>query len=298
MALSPCNTYTDHTGRELVTHGTVPFPIACYYDDLTRSEVPWHWHEELEAAIITEGSALVCAGQHKQVVRTGEGFVINSGVLHGAWNVDTDSCRFHSLVFHPRLVGGSLDSVFYQNYVTPLMENPQAEWLPLHPEVSWQNDVLRAIEQAWQSVFREEPGYEFQVRTALSSLIFTLWSHFPGTLQQPSAKSIRDGERIKAMLSYIHAHYADELSIRHIAGSASLSESECLRCFRTTIGTTPIQYLKQYRIQQAAQQLSETGDKVAEIAARCGFQDMSYFTRTFREMKGMTPTEFRREETG
>lgn len=298
MALAECNTCTDPTGRELVNHGTVPFPIACYYDDLTKAEVPWHWHEELEAAVITEGSAIVCAGQRKLTVHAGEGFVINTGVLHGAWIADTPSCRFHSLVFHPRLVGGSLDSIFYQRYVTPLLENPQAEWVLLRPETPWQADALQSIEQAWQSTVNEGPGYEFQVRTALSSLIFTLWSHFPGTLPQPSHKSIRDGERIKVMLSYIHAHYGEELSIRSISASASVSESECLRCFRATIGTTPIQYLKQYRVQQAALQLTQTADKIAEIAARCGFQDMSYFTRTFRELKGVTPTEYRKSGMG
>ena len=97
------------------------------------------------------------------------------------------------------------------------------------------------------------------------------------------------------MLSWVHSHFDAELSTASIAASASISESECLRCFRRTIGTTPIQYLKQYRLQQAAKQLTETDRKVSDIAAGCGFQDMSYFTRGFREAMGCVPTEYRKK---
>ena len=79
-----------------------------------------------------------------------------------------------------------------------------------------------------------------------------------------------------------------------IAGSASLSESECLRCFHNTIGTTPIQYLKSYRIKKAAELLSNTERKIVDIGMACGFQDMSYFAKAFRGIYGCTPSEYRR----
>lgn len=296
MAIAECISTVDPSGRELVVHGTAAFPIACYHDDLCRSEVPWHWHEELEAAIITEGRAIIASGREKYVLNPGEGIFINSGVLHGAWHADTPVCRIHSLVFHPRLVGGSLDSVFYQDYVRPLTENATLEDVFLAPGVVWQQEALSAMETAWQACFREDAGYEFRVRSALSELVWLLHSNLPGKRGVSDAHSGRSAERIKAMLSYIHLNYAGELSTRQIAASAMISESECLRCFRSTIGTTPIQYVKQYRIQQAAQLLSTTQERVSDIASRCGFQDMSYFTRSFREIKGCVPTEYRKSE--
>ena len=62
MPLSLCNSTVDSQGRELLEHGTVQFPVACYHDDLQESEVPWHWHEELEAVVVTEGCTIVAAG--------------------------------------------------------------------------------------------------------------------------------------------------------------------------------------------------------------------------------------------
>ena len=293
MVFSECNTTVDSRGRELLQHGTTAFPIACYHDDFRKMDVPWHWHEELEAVFISEGSCTVAAGSEKFLLHAGEGFFINSGILHGAWDEASTGCRFHSLVFHPRLVGGSLDSVFYQSYIQPLLGNPALEILALSSSIPWQKSALQAIETAWQRCLQESDGYEFQVRNALSELIWLLQRNLPAAQQHSSEKTLRDGERIKTMLAFIHENYASELSTRSIAASAMISDSEALRCFRATIGTTPIRYVKQYRIQQAATLLASQ-EKVSDIASRCGFQDMSYFTKTFREINGRTPTAYRK----
>ena len=110
-----------------------------------------------------------------------------------------------------------------------------------------------------------------------------------------SPKHLRDSERIKTMLQYIMDNYGEAIDTAAIARSASVSESECLRCFRAAIGTTPIRYLREYRIEQAANHLANSQASIADIAAGCGFQDISYFTKTFREMKGVTPKVYQKE---
>lgn len=293
MALSICNTTTDASGRELVEHGTALFPIACYHDDLAREAVPWHWHDELEAAIITEGCAIVAMGTEQYTISHGSGFFINTSVLHGAWNVDTSACRFHSLVFHPRLVGGNMDSIFWQKYMEPLLTHPTLKCIVFDSSAPWHQTAIDAIETAWQSCYKEEPGYEFTIRAALSQLIYLLCSNLSATQTAPSPQSLRNAERIKTMLQYIHDHYADEITLTQISKHAMVSESECLRCFQKNIGTSPIQYVKQYRIQKAAELLSTTNQKISDIGNLCGFGDISYFIKAFKKQKGCTPSEYR-----
>ena len=60
------------------------------------------------------------------------------------------------------------------------------------------------------------------------------------------------------------------------------------------IGCTPIRYVKQVRIQKAAELLASTKRKISDIGAECGFQEMSYFAKIFRELKGCTPGDFRK----
>ncbi len=292
--LSDCNTTVNQNNEELIRHGTAAFPLACYHDDLNRAAVPWHWHEELEAAVFMEGEGLITIGSRSCIVRAGDGFFVNSGVLHSCQPLEGADCRFHSLVFHPRLVGGSLESIYYQNYVLPITENKGLDGLFLAASLPWQKEILMHIERAWQACAQENSFFELTVRDSLSRLLGLLRDHFSQETVRPDAKLSRDAARIKQMLQYIQEHYREELTVLDIAGSAAVSESECLRCFHTVIGTTPIRYLREYRIEEAARLLAATREPICDIALQGGFSDVSYFTKTFRELRGCTPGEYRK----
>lgn len=295
MALNACKTIqVDRQGREQIEHGTPLFPIACYHDNISEREVAWHWHEELEVLVVESGTVRVAANGEDCLLHAGEGVFIQTGALHGVWPASGEVCRIHSLVFHPRLVGGSLDSIFWQKYLEPLLSDSSISMIRLDPCVSWGNEACEDIESAWQLCVKEEDGYEFRVRDRLSHLLFTLGKSRQLMEQKPSRKARRDGERIKIMLQYIQDHLDQPLSLADIARSAHLSENECLRCFNRMIGSTPIRYIRELRLQKAVSLLVQTDGRISDIAAKCGFLEMSYFARVFRERNGCTPGEYRK----
>lgn len=293
---------TNERGMQLKTHGTPLFPLAIYENDCRlagdEGSAAWHWHDELEASVVMAGEVSAATGIGRRTFRAGEGFFINSGVLHGVWPAGEGPCLLHTVVFHARLVGGSPDGVFWQRYLFPLMRNGALTLLPLSPQEDWAADAMRELSRAWRAAAEEEPGYEFRARAALSEFVFLLGAHAPSPASAPPERVLQDNKRIKLMLEYVQAHFAEALSTADIARSAAVSERECLRCFRGTIGTPPIQYLKQYRIQLAAELLECSEQTVTEIGAACGFQEMSYFARAFRQLRGCTPSEYRRKKTG
>lgn len=296
MALSPCQVQVNEKGLELTRHGTSDFPIACYHDDLSVNTVPWHWHDELEAVVITEGTARFIAGTEEHTIGPGEGLFVNAGVFHAVFQAGSIPCRFHSLVFHPSLVGGEYNSIFYQQYVLPLTSQKSLQCICLSPDVPWQKQILTNIENTWQCCTQKTEGYPFQARNHLSDLVLQISRHFGSCGTKPDGKWLRDSQRMKTMLRYIAEHYGEPLSLQEIAASASVSESEALRCFRRIVRTTPVRYCRDYRLQQAASQLAATLDPVSEIAQRCGFQEMSYFSKMFREKYAMTPSEYRKKQ--
>ena len=295
MSLQTCNVIIDQYGQELSRHGSADFPIACYNDDLNIDPVPWHWHEELEAMVVEEGEMLLGCGSEQYVVGVGEGFIINSGVLHGCWSHQSPDCRIHSIVFHPRLVGGARDSVFFRKYLQPLIENRIGGGLFLSPELPWQAEIMEHIEGAWKLVNEEPEGYEFDVWHHLSGIVQLLHNHLPAGAADANQKSQKDVQRIKGMMQFVHEHYWDRITVAEIARSVSISESECLRCFRATVQLTPNQYLRQYRVQQSAKLLISTQEKIHAIAHACGFEDLSFYAKTFREVMGVTPSEYRNQ---
>lgn len=293
MALSKCISKIDKTGLELIEHGVTSFPIACYHDDLQREAVDWHWHEELELIVVSEGSAIIAVDCEKYIVNKGNGFFINTGVLHGGWIYKSPTCRFHSIVFHPRLVGGNTSSIFWKKYLNPILGNISFKGLFLDYSIEWQKDLLCGIDEAWFLCVNEEEGYEFEARNVLSKIIYLMYKNLDCIESNTSTKKLRDSQRMKNMLQYIDEHYSDNITINEIAESVSLSVSECLRCFHRTIGTTPIQYLRSLRIKKAAELLTNTDMKIVDVGIICGFQDMSYFAKTFRNIYGCTPSQYR-----
>ena len=291
--IQPCSVQTNMQGEELREHGTHLFPVACYLDQLPHDEIPWHWHNELEFGLVAKGSVVVETADAEYTLREGDGFFVNSNVLHAAFSSDNVFGEIHSVVCHPRAVSGSTDNIIWQRYLKPLMENQSCPGFHLKAEVDWQKRILDCLSSLWREAEQEPYGYEIRIRNELSTIMSLLSEYQPVINKKSYGKAQRDNARIKEMLTYIQTNYDKELTIENIASACAISTSECIRCFRATINTTPIAYLKSYRLQQAALKLQLTTDKVSAIAESCGFQEMSYFAKSFREAYSCTPSEYR-----
>lgn len=289
----PCSVQTNVQRKELREHGTHLFPVACYLDQLPQDDISWHWHNELELGLVTGGSVIVEAGASSCRLHAGDGFFINSNILHAAALSDDDFCEIHSVVFHPRAVSGSTDNIIWQKYLKPLMENQAYPAVYLLSDTAWQKQVLDCLESLWRLAEQEAFGYEIQIRNELSTIVTLLAEHQPAVNKKFFGKTQRDNARIKEMLTLIQNNYNRDLTIEEIASACAISVSECIRCFRATINTTPIAYLKSYRLQQAALKLQLSTDKISAIAESCGFQEMSYFAKSFKAVYGCTPSEYR-----
>lgn len=239
MQLEPHFVAVNAQGRELASHGGQGFQAEGYCDVLNMGPVPWHWHEEMELILITEGEAVVRAGKKSYVLQAGEGLFVNSGVLHAARSAKETPPMLCSVVFHPRLVGGAPDSVFFEKWIQPLTGDADCGSLLLRPSVPWQKQVLEALEHTLEALRQAENGFEFTVRQELSQAMFLLAEKRIARPECPPDHTGRDGRRMKTMLKFVQEHFAEALTASQIAHSAGLSASECLRCFHAVIGTTP-----------------------------------------------------------
>ena len=91
--------------------------------------------------------------------------------------------------------------------------------------------------------------------------------------------------------------YAEPLDIPTLARIACVSEAHFIRTFRATFGETPHRYLQRRRVERAMFLLRETDRSVTEISLDVGFLSLGTFGRTFREIVGESPTEYREGAT-
>jgi transcriptional regulator GlxA family with amidase domain len=140
---------------------------------------------------------------------------------------------------------------------------------------------------------QSETDPEFQTRNILSEA----WSLLMKELQEnPDSQSITGTEqtnRLRSMIAYINQHYPEKITLAEIAKTAGVSEREATRCFKKSIGQSPMEYLIKYRLNQSKKLLLETDMTITRICQQCGFSDSAYFGKAFRKSYGMTPSEYR-----
>ena len=99
--------------------------------------------------------------------------------------------------------------------------------------------------------------------------------------------------RMQKFLQYISEHYEEDISLDRLAGSAHVSKSECLRCFKASVQTTSYQYLIQYRLSQAADLLKNSDESIGNTAERVGFRQISHLGKSFQEKTGFSLRAYR-----
>lgn len=99
---------------------------------------------------------------------------------------------------------------------------------------------------------------------------------------------------LERALNYIHAHYHEELRVQDICRAVNTSRSWLYRSFKENVGFSPLDYINHQRIMRSCYYLADSNLSIAEIAAKCGFQDPLYFSRQFSQVMGLSPTKFRK----
>jgi len=93
----------------------------------------------------------------------------------------------------------------------------------------------------------------------------------------------------------IHSHLDRDLSLAELAAAAGLSTGYFSQMFRTATGQSPHQFVLAARIERA-KSLLKGSQRVIDVALRCGFKTQQHFSRVFRKMCDVSPTEYRRHE--
>jgi AraC family transcriptional regulator len=101
------------------------------------------------------------------------------------------------------------------------------------------------------------------------------------------------GPKLRQVMAFIADNYANDIKLRELAQVAGMSSFHFAREFKRTTGTTPHQYLINFRIERAKALLGDEKLPLIEVSLRSGFSHQSHFTRLFRKFTGTTPHLYR-----
>lgn len=198
----------------------------------------------------------------------------------------------YDIVLLPQFLISLMQTAQCEQFAVPLaIHRPAAQ--VISPESKEGNVILESLKRMYYTE-SSHYGYELFLMENLLAIWRNLIMIFPkdseGTYD--NGKVLRE-KRMKDMLGYIQKNYPNAITITDIAASANISKSECFRCFAELSQLSPIEYVNQYRLTQAAQLLRTTAQSVSDICYLTGFNSSSYFTKKFKDYYKMTPKEYR-----
>jgi AraC family transcriptional regulator len=104
--------------------------------------------------------------------------------------------------------------------------------------------------------------------------------------------------RLRRIKEFVHAKMEDDLSLDEMAQSVGLSTAHFARMFRKSTGETPHQFVLRQRVERAKAMLRAPDTRVLDVAVACGFKTQQHFAQVFRDVCGISPTEYRQDFLG
>lgn len=286
------------TNREMRMHGDVEFPIGIYSETLSSYDlgyVPWHWHAEMEVYFIVKGILELVTTEGTIYLKSGEGFFANSNELHCMKMGEGKDVQYISIVFNPQVIRNGLSLLLDEKYIFPILGNTELSYLFLQ-DSKYAPQIYDKMTKIEKYHLERNFGFEVYIRNILSEIWLLLLQYKKSCISDTPIKNKLDSNRIRAMLSFIQQHYSEDISLLDIAETASISVSECCRCFKRSLRLSPIEYLVEYRLGEAAMQLMQTEKSISEICFDVGFNSTSYFANKFRRQFNKTPRAYRKAE--
>ena len=241
------------------------------------SQAPLHfnWHESIEIIYVDDGEGTIICDFEEHSVGRGDIFIINSDVLH--------SLRSDSYMSYYYLI---VDSNFCK-----LCDLDVAK---IHFEGkvcdSWATSMFGAVLRTYL-----ETGefHKAKIRAKVLDFMVYLCEKYGSGKEESNKKHDKNFENIRKSIIYIRDNIKEKITVDQLALIAKMSKYHFIREFKRITHFTPIMYINVTRIELAKKLLSEKKMSVAEVCEKCGFENLSYFTKTYKNYTGITPSQER-----
>ena len=277
--------------KENKPHGTKDDPFSTYHiqNGGQSFQIPVHWHDELEIIYVKSGFLTVNISGENYIGKPGDAFVVSPGNLHFMGS-QTGTVDYFTFLFPLKYIAFRSDDMLDDKLIEPL----NSGHLMISPEIK--DTVKEQCEQLARvyaaEIDKSESKITSQIRKkiVLLQFIHELWKK--GFIVENDTTGRNTVE--KEMVSYIQQNYTGKILLREFGEQFHLSEKYISRYFKEHFHITLSQYVTYLRLEHAKQMLQETDISVTEVAMQSGYQNVSYFIRSFKKTYGVSPLKYRK----
>lgn len=170
-----------------------------------------------------------------------------------------------------------------ESYIRAIKENTEA--------ISFKGETLIRLQDLLMSMTRQSEVERISSFIKVLALI-----SYPESMNAVGKRVVEDKKtnRMQKILLYIMNNYQNTITLEEMAKLVNLDKSSFCIFFKKMTGKTFFAYLTEYRIESSCQMIAKTNMTIAEIGFASGFKDIPYYNRTFKKIKNITPTEYRK----
>lgn len=281
--------------REKISHDDTNFPYITYPCSIPLDfpHVPLHWHDEMEFIYVKKGSGIVTVDFTQYTVEAGMIILIVPGQLHSIEQLDDLSMEYENIIFHPNILYSKTADACNTEFLQPLLDGTLVIPTVFKPTDLYYKEIASCID-ANDEIRKTFPkGYQLFLKGQLFLLLSILIEKCSDiVVEKKDNKSL---EKLKHILKYIENNYTQKITIADAAAEVNLSQSHFMKYFKNTMGTSFIDYLNEYRLTMASRLLLSSESSILAISEEVGYDNLSYFNRTFKRRYGTTPSAYRKK---
>ena len=277
--------------KENKPHGTKDDPFSTYHiENAGRSfQIPEHWHDEIEIIYVRSGFLTVSISGESYIGKTGEAFVVSPGNLH-LMGSQSGTVDYYTFLFPLKYISFRTDDMLDEKLLEPL----NSGHLMICPRVK---DTAKELCEQLIKIYEakkdeSESKITTQVGTKIILLQFILEMWKKGFVIENDTSGRNTVE--KEMVSYIQQNFTGKISLREFGEQFHLSEKYISRYFKEHFHITLSQYVTYLRLEHAKQLLQDTDIPVTDVAMQSGYQNVSYFIRSFQKAYAVSPLKYRK----
>ena len=248
----------------------------------------WHFHPEYEIVFIKNGTGTRVVGDHSSTYQNGELILLGPNLPH--------------LPFGNRQCPDNYEVVIQFNQQLADQILAIAETRNLGKLLHQSREGVAYGEETKEIVSKYISEFQFEGVNRLLLLLRLLTDLYQANDYQVLhaaplnvKRSNADLKRLEGIYAFVANNYQESISLQQIAENVGLTTNSLCRFFKRVTGKTLISFIHQFRVSIAKEGLRDGKSNISEIAFRCGYNDLTFFNRKFKEKTGMTPTAYRKK---